>query len=59
LIVTADEIKVNVSGTKVTLTGTVTSWYQKEEAEKIAWKAPGVWSVTNDLTVEYNYAMVD
>ena len=55
----ANDIDVSVSGTKVTLTGTVVSWYQKDEAEKIAWKAPGVWSVVNDLVVEYDYSMVD
>jgi len=51
------EIKVKVSGTKVTLTGTVDSWYQKSEAARIAWKAPGVWSVENDLVVDYAYEL--
>jgi osmotically-inducible protein OsmY len=53
------EINVKVSGTKVTLTGTVDSWYQKSEAAKIVWKAPGVWSVENDLVVDYAYELVD
>ncbi|MBC7933821.1 MAG: BON domain-containing protein [Rhizobacter sp.] len=53
-----DDISVEVSGTKVTLTGTVKSWYQKNEAETIAWKAAGVWSVDNQLEVEYYYDMV-
>jgi osmotically-inducible protein OsmY len=53
------EINVKVSGTKVTLTGTVDSWYQKSEAARIAWKAPGVWSVENDLVVDYAYELVD
>ena len=51
------EITVNVTGTKVTLSGKVDSWYQKTEAARIAWKAPGVWSVENDLVVDYTYAM--
>ena len=55
----SDLIKVSVSGTKVTLTGSVDSWYQKEEAERIVWKAPGVWSIDNELLVEYDYSMVD
>jgi osmotically-inducible protein OsmY len=42
----------------VTLTGKVTASYQKEEAEKIAWKAPGVCSVENKLVVGYAYSMV-
>ena len=54
-----DNIDVEVSGTIVTLTGTVKSWYQRNEAEKIAWAAPGVWTVKNDLLVEYEYDLVD
>ncbi len=53
------EIKVKVSGTKVTLTGKVDSWYQKSEAARIAWKARGVWSVDNELVVEYSYELAD
>ena len=51
----SQHVKVKVSGTKITLTGTVSSWYQKEEAGRIAWNTPGVWSVDNELVVEYNY----
>jgi osmotically-inducible protein OsmY len=50
------DISVSVSGTSVTLTGTVKSWYQKEEAGRIAWKTPGIWSVKNELAVDYEYA---
>ncbi len=57
--INSDDIQVVVSGTKVTLSGTVASWYQKEEAEKITWKTPGVWTVVNDLIVEYDYSLVD
>jgi len=53
------EIKVKVSGTKVTLTGKVDSWYQKSEAARIAWKARGVWSVENDLIVDYAFELAD
>jgi len=49
------DIRVAVSGHKATLTGTVDSWYQKSEAERIAWKAPGVWNVGNELVVDYDY----
>lgn len=51
------DIKVNVSGTTVTLTGTVSSWYQKEEAARIAWNTPGIWRVVNELVVDYKYAL--
>jgi len=50
-----NNIGVKVAGTTVTLSGTVPSWYQKEEAERIAWKTPGIWNVKNDLTVDYYY----
>jgi osmotically-inducible protein OsmY len=51
------DINVAVSGTTVTLTGTVDSWYQKEEAGRIAWKTPGIWNVKNELAVDYEYAL--
>ena len=53
--VSDNDIRVTVSGHKATLTGTVDSWYQKEEAGRIAGNAPGVWNVGNDLVVEYAY----
>ncbi len=48
-----DDITVQATGHKVTLTGTVNSWFQKDEASRIAWGAPGVWNVDNELAVEY------
>jgi osmotically-inducible protein OsmY len=53
------DIEVSVSGTTVTLKGMVTSWYQKEEAGRIAWNTPGIWHVKNELVVDYYYALVD
>jgi osmotically-inducible protein OsmY len=53
--VSDQDIGVAVSGHKATLTGKVDSWFQREEAERIAWNAPGVWHVGNDLVVDYNY----
>lgn len=50
-----NDISVKVSGTTVTLTGTVPSWYQKDEAGRIAWKTPGIWFVQNDLEVDYYF----
>nr|MBC7612869.1 BON domain-containing protein [Pseudopedobacter sp.] len=45
-------IRVNVENNTITLNGTVESLYQKEEAEKIAWNAPGVLAVINELIIE-------
>jgi osmotically-inducible protein OsmY len=45
------DIDVKVSDHKVTLSGTVNSLYQKDEAAGIAWNAPGVWTVDNELIV--------
>ena len=53
-----NDINVKVSGTKVTLSGTVNSWYQKEEAGRIAWKTRGVWNVENNLAVDYYSELV-
>jgi osmotically-inducible protein OsmY len=48
------DVQVYVSDNKVTLTGIVHSFYQKEVAERMAWNAPGVWTVNNELIIDYN-----
>lgn len=48
-----NDIKVKVKANEVTLSGIVDSYYQKDVAERIAWNAPGVWSVNNELAVGY------
>lgn len=57
--INAEDIHVKAEGSKIILTGNVTSLYQKEEAGKIAWNTPGVWSVDNKLEVEYDYSYID
>ncbi|MBP2614920.1 BON domain-containing protein [Chryseobacterium jejuense] len=49
------DINVSVSGTTVTLNGTVHTWQQREEAERIVWKTPGIQKVKNELKVDYEY----
>lgn len=48
-----EDIDVNVKGNNVTLTGSVDSIYQRDEAGRIAWNAPGVSTVKNDILVEF------
>jgi osmotically-inducible protein OsmY len=45
-------ITVEVDGGKVILKGTVSSWAEREAAERAAWAAPGIESVENLITVE-------
>lgn len=47
----AGNVNVAVDGCKVTLSGTVRSWGEKDEAGIAAWNAPGVNTVQNDIVV--------
>jgi osmotically-inducible protein OsmY len=49
----AQRITIDVDGSKVTLRGTVRSWMEKREAERIAWSSPGVTSVDNRIQIEF------
>ncbi|WP_397384210.1 BON domain-containing protein [Prosthecobacter sp.] len=49
----AGKITVETSGNQVTLTGKVRNYAEKEEAERVAWAAPGVYSVDNQLSVKW------
>jgi osmotically-inducible protein OsmY len=51
LLRAADKIKVEISGSKAILRGSVGSWADYEEAEYAAYCAPGVSEVENKLTV--------
>lgn len=48
----AKQIQVAVDGTTVKLTGKVHSWQEREAAQGVAWSAPGVRAVINELYVD-------
>ena len=48
----ARNIEVDADGATVTLRGRVRSWAEKDEAEKAAWRAPGVRDVRNLIVVD-------
>ena len=47
----AKHIQIAVDGTTVKLTGTVHSWQERDAAQGVAWSAPGVGVVINELRV--------
>jgi osmotically-inducible protein OsmY len=47
------DIQVYVNDNNVTLNGIVNSYFQKDEAERIAWSAPGVETVKNELSIDF------
>jgi osmotically-inducible protein OsmY len=44
-------IHVEAEGSRVTLSGTVRSWMEKDEAQRAAWRVPGVAVVDNRINV--------
>lgn len=49
--VDARRITVEVEGSTIKLLGSVRSWAEKSEAERVAWSAPGITNVENRISV--------
>jgi osmotically-inducible protein OsmY len=49
--VDAERITVEANGSEVVLKGTVRSWIEREEAERVAWSAPGITNVEDRIVV--------
>jgi osmotically-inducible protein OsmY len=49
--VDANRIQVETNGSEVILKGSVRSWIEREEAERVAWSAPGVTKVEDRIVV--------
>jgi osmotically-inducible protein OsmY len=47
----AGRVVVEASGSEVLLLATVRSWAERQEAERVAWRAPGVTNVDNCLAI--------
>ena len=47
----ANRIQVETNGSEVILKGTVRSWIEREEAERVAWSAPGITKVEDRIVV--------
>jgi osmotically-inducible protein OsmY len=47
----AERITVEVQGSKAILRGKVRSWAEREEAARVAWLAPGITSVDNQISL--------
>jgi osmotically-inducible protein OsmY len=47
----ASRVSVESIGSKVILRGSVQSWAEREEAERAAWRAPGVVTLENLITI--------
>ncbi len=51
ITIDTSEMCVEVQNGRVTLYGPVSSWTEKEDAEKAAWSVPGVTQVDNQLFI--------
>ena len=55
----AEKIEVEVEGNNVTLIGKVRNYAEREEAERVEWAAPGVWTVDNQIDINWYRGSAD
>jgi osmotically-inducible protein OsmY len=53
----AKKIEVQTTGSRVTISGRVANSSERDEAERVAWAAPGVLSVDNQIVLEWGWGM--
>ncbi len=49
----SDHVNVETDGSKVILTGRVRNYFERDEADRIAWAARGVYSVDNQIKIDW------
>jgi len=54
-LIDAEKITVETAGHNVTLGGKVRNHAERDEAERVAWSASGVWSVDNQIEVKWSW----
>ena len=50
--VDASRVTVEASGSEVVLRGMVRSWAERQEAERVAWAAPGITKIDNRIVIQ-------
>jgi len=55
----AEKVRVETSGHNVILRGKVRNFAEHDEAARVAWSAPGVWSVENLIEVKWSWGFDD
>jgi osmotically-inducible protein OsmY len=50
--IVANHVVIEVDGAEVMLRGSVRSWAERHEVERVAWGAPGVNKIDNEITID-------